>query len=483
MLNEKTAEVLRTGETSAATTFEEKPIGIRVSPNNYFVAVFLSTFFAALLFYLERDAAAAFVFILGWTLFPVLAWSDRIIFDGKKLVRAGVAPRLWATLNRSKRRIKIADIEQIETEALRALKRGGNVFYRYRTTVSGKGARVRFASGGEDYRRMIRAVFPLVPENVLDNRSIELRDYLIDPKEVLMKAEFARIPSAEVLENSFGKQKKNSDPKRRRAKQILKQSDGEEIEKADYLHALGNELRLGGYLLQALEAFRRALFVTPSDARLLFDFARCLHSFGNAERDERLTRKSFAALRLAERRAAALQDGEMLARVGECYFQYGDFRRAEKAFQKSNGAASSSGGENNFRAARGLAEIALRAGKIAHVIQQFAVANRLGETAAARRWTQNELDYFSRLNSDDDYMEMEISRVGLLENLERAKKIALQTALLSFPAIAVGALLDESTMAAIGWAISAVALLVWLAAIVGAQIFSARIPLDFESEE
>lgn len=472
----KTAEVLQESETAATTSLTEKTIGIRVSPNNYFVALFLLTFASGLLVYLERETWALFLFGAGWTIFPFLAWNDRIVFDGKRLSRAGFLPRLWAKINRSKYRIKIGDIEQIETQSLRALKRGGTVFYRYRTTVLGKGARVRFASGGEDYRQMVRAIFSLAPENALDNRSIELRDFLREPKETLMKAEFARIPSAEVLENSFAKSKKSD--ARRRAKQLIKQSDAEELEKADYLHALGNELRLGGYLLQSLEAFRRALFLHPKDARLLFDFARALHSYAGAERNASLTRKSFAALRLAERNAGG--DAEMLARIGECYFQYGDPNRARAAFQKSIAASKE---ENNFRAVRGLAEIALRDGKIAHVIQQFTIANRLAEAPALRRWTQNEIDYFSRLNGDDEYMEMEISRVNLLENLERAKKTCLQIALLSFPAIVIGVTLEETTMANVGWAISALALLVWLAVIAGANIFSSRIPLDFEEDE
>ena len=85
------------------------------------------------------------------------------------------------------------------------MKRGGNVFYRYRTSVQGKDLQFVFASGGEDYRQMIHKLFPLLSENLLDNRSIELRDYLTEPKETLMKAEFAKIPSAEVLENSLTK--------------------------------------------------------------------------------------------------------------------------------------------------------------------------------------------------------------------------------------------------------------------------------------
>ena len=320
-------------------------------------------------------------------------------------------PKFWANLNNSRHRLKISDIEQVKTHALRALKRGGNVFYRYRTSIKGKGLEFHFASGGEEYRRIIRGIFPLLPENILDNRSIELRDYFAEPKETLMKAEFARIPSAEVLENSFGKHL---------LKNQKSESSSEEAEKAEDLRVLANELRLSGYLLQALEAFRRALVLNPKDGWILFEFARCLHSFAGSEKNPKLQKKAFAALRLAEKRSG--NDGELLSRLGETYFQFGDLRRARLNFQKAIDAI-----EENFRSVRGLAEIALREGKIAHVIHHFASANRLAETPALRRWTQDETEYFTRLNNDEDYMDLEISRVNMLETLERFQKNDFKT--------------------------------------------------------
>ncbi len=466
------SNIVLTKEVSTAAISSDKPIRIRVSPNSYFIALFLTTFFSGFLIYLEQDLAGILLFGASWLIFPLLAWKDRITFDGKRLTRTGILPRLWASVNNSKYRLKVVDIEQVETQALRALKRGGNVFYRYRTSIHGKGLNFVFASGGEEYRQLIHKLFTLLPENSLDNRSIELRDYLREPKEILMKAEFAKIPSVEVLENSMN-ELKAADKNLRAKEKIL---SGEELEKADYLHRLANELRLSGYLLQSLEAFRRALFLNPKDAWLIFDFARCLHSFAGAERDKKLGRKAFAALRLAEKRGK--KDGEILARLGESYFQYGDPRRAEKAFQKSLDTL-----ETNFRSVRGLAEIALRDGKIAHVIHHFATANRLAETPSLRRWTQVETDYFSRLNADDDYMEMEVSRVNLLEGLERSKKTSLYVAMLGFPAIIFGVLLEEMFIANFGWVMSSISLIIWIGTILGQNILSSRVPMDFEVEE
>jgi hypothetical protein len=132
---------------------------------------------------------------------------------------------------------------------------------------------------------------------------------------------------------------------------------------------------------------------------------------------------------------------------------------------------------------RGLAEIALREGKIAHVIHHFATANRLAETPALRRWTQGETDYFSRLNADDDYMEMEVSRVNLLEGLERSKKTSLHVAMLGFPAIVLGVTLENNLIANIGWAVSCIAITVWMCVILGQNLLSSRVPMDFNEED
>jgi tetratricopeptide (TPR) repeat protein len=459
-------------ETSAITS--EEIVSIRVSPNTYFVVLFLTTFLTGFLVYLEQDLIALVLFVVSWLCFPILAWTDRIVFDGKRLTRTGFLPRVWALTNSTNFRLKISDIEQVESQALRTLKRSGNVIYQYRTVLQGKGLKFVFASSGEDYRQMIHKIFPLLSSNTLDNRSIELRDYLTEPKKTLLKAAASKIPSAEVLKISLNKFQA-ADKHRRTNSKIIDISD-QEPEKADYLHRLANELRLSGYLLQSLEAFRRALVLNPNDARLILDFARCLHSFAGSEKNEKLRRKSFAALRLAETRGKT--DNDFLARLGETYFQYGAPQRAAAVFQRAIDTAD----VVSFRSVRGLAEIALREGRIAYVILHFATANRLAETAALRRWTKNENEYFSRLNSDEDYMELEISRVNLLESLENSKKTCLKIAFIGFPAIIIGLFIDEF-VTNIGWAVSCVSLLIWIGLIVSQNLLSARVPTDFNDDE
>lgn len=440
------------------------PFGVRVSPNSYLAAFLTGTFFTGFLLYIEFDMIGFALFLFSWVIVPFLAFSDRIVFDGKRLSRTGILPRIWASFNGSRRRLRISDIEQIDTQSIRALKRGGNVYYRYRTVIRGRDVSIAIASGGEDYRQMIGRILPLVPENVLDNRSVELRDYLADPKEIRMKAAFARIPEADVLSGSFSRADKIVKEQRDETSELVH----DDIEKAAYLHRLGNELRLIGRLHQALESFRRALVFTPKNARVLFDFARCLHSFAGVERDQRLALRSIAALRLAERRAK--NDNELLARLGEAYFQLGEWRLAGKAFQRSLEIGE------NFLAARGMAEIALREGKLAHVIHQFATAYRNAESPALRRYSRIEADYFAHLNSDDEYMEVEVGRVNLLESLESAKRTVLRIASFGFAPLMFGLFVEDWLFADIGWAVTAVALLIWIGLVVGVRLLSTRIP-------
>ena len=167
----RSSEISRS-QTENINELADRSVFVRVSTNSYFIAGFIATFFSGLFLYLEYDIVAAALFACGWILMPIALWSDKIVFDGKRLVRTGVIPRIWASINGSGNSLSLDEVEQVETQALRALKRGGSVFYRYRTTVSGEGRRLVLASGGESYRRMVRSVLPMLSESLLDNRSI-----------------------------------------------------------------------------------------------------------------------------------------------------------------------------------------------------------------------------------------------------------------------------------------------------------------------
>lgn len=169
----------------------------------------------------------------------------------------------------------------------------------------------------------------------------------------------------------------------------------------------------------------------------------------------------------------AADDDDLLVRLAEWYFEIGEWRRAGSLFRRAMDRLG-----ENFRAARGMAEIALRDGKIAHVIHHFATAGRVAESPALRRWSKGEAEYFSHLNSDDEYMEMEISRVSMLETVERSKKTALRIASFAFPAVLIGIVLEDTLIANLGWAVSTVSLLIWVGLIVTARMLSQRIPYE-----
>jgi tetratricopeptide (TPR) repeat protein len=445
------------------------PVSVRSSPVGYLSTLFVFSFFSAFLVYLDYFALGLGLFVSSLLVFPILVATDRIVFDGRRLRRTGLVPRLVARLFTVRDRLKISDIEWVETHSLRAFKRRGNVVYRYRTAFLGKGLQLVVASGGKNYRKLLRAILPKLPEAVLDNKTIELRDYLNDPSEVRLRANELSIPSGEMLDMSF----RELWGRKGRRTEISKDSSKDETvsEKVSELRKLGNELKLSGSLVRAAETFRRAVRLSPTDGWLLFDFSRCLQSFAGSERDARLERRARAMLRLAERRAG--NDGELLARIGENYFQIGEWRRAGEMFKRAVDLIG-----ENFRSLRGLAEIALREGKIAHVIHNFAAAHRIAETPSIRRWTQAEVDYFSRLNEDDEYMELEVSRVNLLDSLERWKQRAIRVATVGLPIILIGVFLNDSSIANVGWTVSLISLVGWVLFSILRRTLEKRIPFE-----
>lgn len=454
----------------------QRSCSVRVSPGSYFATLFVLTFFSGFLIYLDFLLAGALLFCGAWLALPLLAWFDRIVFNGKSIYRTGLIPMLWNLTNRQARRLKIKDIERVETQALRAVRRGGEVFYRYRSQIQGKGANFVTASGGGNYRALVHMLFPLLSEDKMDARSLELRDYLSDPKRINKKAEGLRLPPSEVLEGSFSEAAVR---KRMRPETEKNPADIEKIpefEKAEELRRVANELRLNGNLLQALEAFRRALLITPENAWLLFESARCLYSYAGLQRDEKLRHRAGAVMRLAERRGQG--NADFLSRLGESYLQYADEKRARNVFLQALDLDA-----DNFRSAKGLAEIALREGKLAHVVHHFSNALRAAKNNALKRWAQDEMDYFMRLNNDEDYMEIEIRRINLLDTVQRYKAITMRISFFGFAVIMFGLLTGDQLIANIGWACTAGAMVVWVGLMIGGKILADRFPALEEDED
>ena len=442
---------------------------VRALPGGYLAAMLVTSFLVGLLAYLEYPLPAIVLGSASLALIPILWFTDHIAFDGRRILRTGIIPRLICRAFGVRDRLKISDIEQVETSIFPGIKRGRNVLYTYRTVVSGKTVRFVFSSGHNGYQAVIKALLPRLSEDVLDIPSIDLRDYLVERAELSKRTKEMDIPSSDVLDGSF------QDIDLTGKSDGLSESEAEE--RSHKLRRLGNELRVSGRLLSALEAFRRAAVLRPRDARLLFEFASCIRSLAGSESDAKLERRALAMMRLAERHAG--DDHDLLERIGETYFQIGEWHRSAIVFKR----VADRFGES-FRTVRGMAELALREGKLAHVVHNFATAYRLADTTSLRRWTKAEAEYFEHLNNDDEYMELEVSRVNLVDTLERTKRSALRIAMVGFGAIASGLLLEEFLIANIGWAVSGVSLAVWVIMIVMIRMLSTRIPFELvENDE
>jgi tetratricopeptide (TPR) repeat protein len=442
---------------------QKKPViaSVRVSPGPYLALASVLTFVAALALRGQQDMAALILIALAWLILPVLALCDRIGFDGRSLRRQGPLASLLHILFGYRKQLSIDDFETVETQAVRTLRRGGRVRYRYRTQITGKGKEFVLVSGGHYYRHLVRELFPLIHESKLDNRSRDLRDYLNDPSFLNRKAQLSQLASSDILDIT-------SDLKLGR--KLNRATEGpataEELERARLLRRLGNELRVSGRLREAGEAFRRAFKVRPHGAWLIYDFARLLRSQASAQADARLLSRARAALRLASIRAE--NDVVLLPLIGESFLECGDSRRARRALERVVELDS-----GNFKARVGLADIALREGKLAHVIHHYQEAARVTSEQALARYARSESDYYRQLNNDDDYLATELRRINWLQTITRIRRLALRVTNASVLLALVGGFVDP-VAGSLGWALASSALIIWLLTLLGTRMLFTR---------
>jgi tetratricopeptide (TPR) repeat protein len=395
----------------------------------------------------------------------MLALTDRIAFDGLMLRRQGPVSSLLQLLFGYRKQLSVQDFETVETQAVRTLRRGGRVRYRYRTQITGKGKEFVILSGGYYYRQFVRELFPLIHESKLDNRSRDLRDYLNDPSFLNRKSQLSQLASSDLLDLTRSDFKLRRKLKRR-AQAAETQPTPEEMERARLLRRLGNELRVSGRLREAGEAFRRALNVRPHGAWLIYDFARLLRSQASAQADARLLTRARAALRLACIRAE--NDVVLLPLIGESFLECGDARHARRALQKVVEIDS-----GNFKARVGLADIALREGKLAHVIHHYHEAARVSSEQALARYARGEGDYYMQLNNDDDYLAAELRRINWLQSITRIRRLALRVTNASVLLALLGGFIDP-VAGSFGWSLASSALIIWLLTLLGTRMLFTR---------
>ena len=446
-------------------SFAPRLASVRVFTGAYLATASLFTFASALLLRSENNLWALVTLAIAWLLIPILAVTDRIVFDGERLTRRGLVPSLMQLFFGSIWRLSLPDFETVETSAVRTLRRGGSVRYRYRSQIAGRGVQFVFASGGKSYRRMVRALFPLIHEDKLDSRSRDLRDYLVEPRSLNQKAELSQLAPANVLAGvatDFKLGGRKIDDSELHSEAAL----AARFEKANLLRRLANELRVAGRLAEASEAFRRALNVIPREAWLIYDFARLLRSQASANSDARLLSRARAALHLASLRAEA--DGNLLALIGESTLECGDVKRAQRVFQKALLADS-----RNVKARFGLADVALREGKLAHVIYLNRDASVVTSEKSLALYARREADYYARLNDDDEYLAAELRRINFLQHANRVRQLAAAVTNAGILLALAGSYFDP-TFAVMGWSLASSAIVTWLVALVATKALAPR---------
>jgi tetratricopeptide (TPR) repeat protein len=438
---------------------------VRVSPGPYLGFASVLTFVSALVLRSGFNATALVLLVVAWAVVPILALTDRTAFDGHSIRRQGPLSFLLRILLDYKKQISVEDFETVETNAVRTLRRGGSVRYRYRTQITGKGKEFVISSGGKEYRKLVRALFPLIHEDKLDNRSRDLRDYLNEPRSLNRKTRLSQLASPNILDvtrEDFRLGGKLS----KRPEGEMPASSAADIERAHLLRRLGNELRVSGRLREAGEAFRRALNVSPRGPWLIYDFARLLRSQASAQADARLLSRARAALRLALIRAE--NDLVLLPLIGESFLECGDARQARLTLQK---AIELDGG--NYKARLGMADLALREGKLAHVIHHFREAARVSHEQSLVRYARREADYYLLLNNDEEYLATELRRINWLQSITRVRKLATRVTNSGILLALAGGYLDP-VAGSVGWSLASSSLIVWLLTVVGSRVLFSR---------
>lgn len=449
---------------SAAAT-GARHISVRVSSGNYLAVLFLATFTVGLLLQLGYSNAAPVLFAIAWTIIPVIAYTDRLTFDGNVLRRRGLIAMFSRSIAGREQRLKVDEIESVVTFAVRTLRSAGRIYFRYRSEIASNGRRFTLVSGGRNYRELVRTLYPLIADAKMDVRSCELRDYLVEPQGIEVSLRLLNLASSSVLANAIDLPRRGFKAKLKTGNQSVK-PQAPDIARGILMHRVANELRIAGRWRQAGEAFRRARLLIPADGKLLLEFGRFARSQANALRNMRLQRRARAALRLSA--WIGREDAALTARVAESCFEFGDTERASDLFRRSLALEP-----QQFRAELGLAEIALRDGKLAHVIHHFASAAAIAPDPALGRFTEREIAYYSRLNDDDEYLTKELRRVGWLHNIVGARRLTTRLTAVGLGVAMFGSFLGQSVVE-VGWAAATSALAAWCGLLAAGRWLSPR---------
>jgi tetratricopeptide (TPR) repeat protein len=309
---------------------------------------------------------------------------------------------------------------------------------------------------------MVAEFFHLIPDEKVDSRTRDLRDYLCEPNLFSRNIEALGLAPPAVLDNAI------EDVRNKILSRLPNSNEqsSQDLERARSLRQLANQLRVCGRLAESREAFRRALIVLPNDGWLIYEFGRLLRSQASATNDARLLSRARAALRLSSRRAGG--DAGLLSRIGESQVECGDIDRAERTLRLALAADSES-----FRARIELADLALRQGKLAHVIHQYRDAAFVAPDKALMTYSRREADYYARLNDDEEYLSTELRRIDWLQNAAKVRRVAGRVTNASILIALVGPYV-HSMIGGLGWSLATCSLLGWVAAYSLSKILADR---------
>ncbi|HKP11122.1 MAG TPA: hypothetical protein VJZ91_03400 [Blastocatellia bacterium] len=407
-----------------------KPISIRPGYIPYtLVAAVLLTAGSALV---KADyGRAAAVCLLMLLLVIAAAALDRIEFDGRRLIHRGPLAFLLAKLFRVRRELTVGEVETIATESTTFNLAAGDSRMTYRTRISGPGVEIVVRSHRAAYVPFVKQLFRAAGPRKLDPRSFELFEYLESN---------AAVKGSPILKDEI------------RAMPVSR------------LRRMANALKIAGRLSQASSYFRIAYEKEPRNPALLYEMSRFFRTSAHSE-DARLMQRSDACLRLAARLAGSQAD--LLERIGEAFFERLDYKRATECFRRALDLDPT-----RFRANIGLAEIALRDGKLAHVAHYYHAAAANDDTAIARL-ARREAEYYERLMGDDDFLEAELRRIRVSNQLRWARRLAALVFILAWLAAGVAGRF-YSFVEEFGWALMATSGVLWCAASLSMRWFRRR---------
>ena len=383
---------------------------------------------------LTREQKTGLALVCLGLLAPVIlaAAFDRVEFDGELIRHRGPLAFLLTHLFRMRHALAISDIETITTETLRLRIGRGDARVTYHTRISGPQVELLVRSHRSAYVPFVKALFRAASSQKLDPRSLELLEYL------------------ETGAGLKGESLTTSDLDRMSVQRLRRR---------------GNSLRLAGRLAQASSYFRVAYEKEPRNPGLLYEMSGFYYSSAGRE-DPRLLQRSNACLRLASRLAGS--EPALLERIGEAFFERLDNRRATDCFRRALDLDPA-----RFRANVGLAEIALRDGKLAHVAHFYNAATASND-AALVRLAGREAQYYERLRSDDDFLEAELLRIRVSNQIRWAKRLSAVAFFCSW--LTAGIVGRFFSLAEdFGWAMMAVSGLLWCGAGLAMRYFRRRV--------